>query len=156
MILSALLSFLGGSAFRMIWGEIASFLTKRQDHQHELEAMKVQAELENARAEREMARIKLQAELGVKEIQIQADAALSKTEAEAFVEAMKGAFKPIGIKWVDAWNGTIRPAMATVALLLWCYALWRASGAMGDWDRELVAGILGFYIADRTLAKRGK
>ena len=156
MILSALLSFLGGSAFRMIWGEIAAYLTKRQDHQNELEALKAQNELENARADRDLARIKLQSELGVKEVQIQADAALSKTEADAFVEAMRNAFKPIGIKWVDAWNGSIRPAMATVALLLWCFALWRAGFVMGDWDRELVAGILGFYIADRTLAKRGK
>jgi hypothetical protein len=156
MILSALFSFLGGSAFRMVWGEIAAYFTKRQDHQHELEAMKLQSDLEAARADRDMARIKLQSELGVKEVQIQADAALSKTEAEGFVEAMKNAFKPIGIKWVDAWNGSIRPAMASVALLLWIFALWKAGFIANDWDRQLIAGILGFYIADRTLAKRGK
>ena len=27
---------------------------------------------------------------------------------------------------------------------------------LSDWDRELVGAILGMYVADRTLAKRGK
>lgn len=29
---SALFSFLGGSVFRMIWGEVANFVQKKQDH----------------------------------------------------------------------------------------------------------------------------
>ena len=29
---SALFSFLGGSVFRMIWGEISSFIEKKQEH----------------------------------------------------------------------------------------------------------------------------
>ena len=29
---TALFSFLGGSAFRMIWGEVTAFVSKRQDH----------------------------------------------------------------------------------------------------------------------------
>ena len=156
MIFSALFSFLGGSAFRMIWGEVAAWMNKKQDHAQELDRMRLQDELEKGRHGRDMDRLKLQSELNVKEVQVMGDLAIQKTEAEAFVEAMKTAMKPIGIKWVDAWNGSIRPAMATIALAMWILALYRAGFIAGDWDRELIAGILGFYIADRTLAKRGK
>lgn len=156
MILSALFSFLGGSVFRMIWGEVSDFFKKRQEHAQEMERLKMQAELEAGRHERDMARLKLQADLNVREVQVMGDLAIQKTEAEAFVEAVKTAMKPSGIKWVDAWNMSIRPAAATIALSLWVFALAKAGWITGDWDRELVAVILGFYFADRSLAKRGK
>lgn len=156
MILSALFSFLGGSAFRMIWGEVAAWMNKRQDHAYELERLRAEGELDAARHARDMERVRLQADLKVQEVKVVADAAVSQIDAQAFVEAMKNAQKPTGVKWVDAWNGSIRPAMATIALALWVFALAKAGFVTGDWDKELIAGILGFYIADRTLAKRGK
>lgn len=156
MIFSALFSFLGGSAFRMIWGEVAAWLNKKQDHAYELERIKAESEVDAGRHVREMDRIRLQAELGVKQITVQGDVEVKKLEAEAFVSAMREANKPTGIKWVDGWNGSIRPAMATIALALWVFALAKAGFITGDWDRELIAGILGFYVADRTLGKRGK
>lgn len=156
MIFSALFSFLGGSAFRMVWGEISAYFTRKQEHTHELESMKMQAELEAGRHERDMARIRLQADLKVQEVKVVGDVAIAQTDANAFVEAIKAAAKPIGIFFVDCWNGSIRPAMATIALAMWVLALYRAGFIPNDWDRELIAGILGFYIADRTLAKRGK
>lgn len=154
--MGALLSFIGGSAFRMIWGEVSAWFTKRQEHQQELERMRLQEELEAGRHARDMARVRLQADLKVTEVKVQGDLAIQKTEADAFVEAIKAAAKPIGIFWVDAWNGSIRPAMATVALAMWVLALYRARFIPTDWDLQLIAGILGFYIADRTLGKRGK
>lgn len=156
MILSALFSFLGGSAFRMIWGEVAAWLNKKQDHAYELQRLEAEGRMEAARHERDMERVRLQADLKVAEVKVVGDAAVSQLEAQAFVEAMKNSQKPTGVKWVDAWNGSIRPAMASIALLLWVFALAKAGFVTGDWDRELIAGILGFYIADRTLAKRGK
>lgn len=155
-MLSALFSFLGGSVFRMIWGEVASFIQKKQDHQHELEMSRLQADLEDKRHQRDMDRIKLQSDLNVKEVQVMGDVAIQKTEAEAFVAAIKAAAIPTGVKWVDAWNGSIRPAAATVALCLWVFALAQAGFITNDWDRELVGVILGFYFADRALGKRGK
>jgi len=155
-MMSAIFSFLGGSAFRMAWGEIAGYFQKRQEHAQELERMRLQDELERGRFDRDMARLKLQSELGVKEVQIAGDLALQKTEADAFVEAIKSAAKPIGIAWVDAWNGTIRPAAASLALALWMFALWKAGFVMGDWDRDIVGAILGFFFADRALARHGR
>lgn len=154
--MSAIFSFLGGSIFRMIWGEVSSYLKARQEHAQELERMKLQNDLEGARADRDMARIKLQSELGVKEVQIAGDLAIQKTEAEAFVAAMKDAMKPIGIFFVDAWNGCIRPLAATIALGVWAIALWRSGFLPSDWDKDLIGVVLGFYFASRELTKRGK
>lgn len=155
-MISALLSFLGGSAFRMIWGEVAAFINKRQEHSQELDRMRLQQELDAKRHEQDMARIKLQSELGVKEIQIAGDVALDKLDAEAFVEAMRNAQKPTGVKWVDAWNGAIRPAAASVALMLWVFALVQAGFITSEWDKELIAAIFGFFFASRELMKRNK
>lgn len=154
--MSAILSFLGGSAFRMVWGEVSAYITARQQHAQELARMQLQEQLEAGRHSRDMDRIRLQADLKVQEVKVVGDLAIQKTEADAFVEAIKAAAKPIGIWWVDAWNGSIRPSMATIALAMWVLALYRAGFIPTDWDKELIAGILGFYIADRTLGKRGK
>lgn len=153
---SALFSFLGGSAFRMVWGEVSAFFKAKQEHKQEMERFRLQAELDAGRHGRDMERIRLQSELNVREVQVVGDLAIQKTEAEAFVEAMRNAVKPIGIWWVDAWNGSIRPAMATVALAMWVLALYRAGFVPTGWDLELIGGILGFYVADRALGKRGK
>lgn len=140
----------------MVWGEVANFMQKRQDHAHELEMMKAQAELEDKRADRQMAQIKQQSELGIKEIQIAGDLAIQKSEADAFLVAMQSATKSIGIAWVDAWNGSIRPAAATIALAIWLFALMKAGFIPSDYDKELIGVVLGFYFADRSLGKRGK
>lgn len=156
MIISALFSFLGGSAFRMIWGEIAAWMNKKQDHAHEMDMMRLQSTLEAERHTRNLEQLRLAADLKLTEVRVAGDLAIEKAAADAFTEAQKTLRAPSGIKWVDGWNGSIRPAMATIALALWVFALAKAGFVTGDWDRELIAGILGFYIADRTLAKRGK
>lgn len=152
----ALFSFLGGSVFRMIWGEVASFVQKKQDHAHELEMSRLQADLEAGRHTRDLERIRLQSDLKVTEVKVMGDVAIQGKEMDAFIEGIKAAAIPTGVKWVDAWNGTIRPAAATVALCLWVLALGRAGFITNDWDRELVGVILGFYFADRSLGKRCK
>ena len=156
MMLSALFSFLGGSVFRMIWGEVASYFQKKQDHAHELEMATLQAQLEAGRHERDMERIKMQSDLNVKEVQVVGDVAIQRAEADAFLEAMKTAMQPSGVAWVDGWNHSIRPAAATICLLLWMFAMAKAGFIADEWDRQLVGVVLGFYFADRSLAKRNK
>ncbi len=155
-MLTGLLSFLGGSAFRMIFGEVSSYFQKKQDKEAELELMRLQGELDASHHMQDLERMRLQSELGVKEIQIKGDVDIEKIDASAFVEAMKSVNQPTGIQWVDAWNGIIRPLAATMALLLWVFALNEAGFRMGDWDRELVAVIIGFWFANRVMSKNGK
>ena len=151
----ALFSFLGGSVFRMIWGEVAAWTNKKIDHQHEMAQMRLQGELEQASHERNLATLRLQNELGIKTIEAQAHAYVDQAEADAFTEAMKNAFKPTGIVFVDAWNGVIRPWAATLALGLWCLKLYSQNFVMDEWDKSLAGVILGFFFANRALA-RGK
>lgn len=153
---AALFSFLGGSVFRMIWGEISTFLNKRQDHAHEVELMKIQAELDKQAHDRTLETLRLQSELGVKQVQVQAEAAIEKADADAFSIAMANAFKPTGIKFVDAWNGIIRPSYATVGLILWAIKLYAQGFKMDEFDITLFGTIAGFFFADRSLGKRGK
>lgn len=155
-MLSALLSFLGGSVFRMLWGEISSFIKAKQEHAQEMDRMKLQMELEAKRAEQDRERLKLQHDLGVKEIQVAGDVEIAKAEASAFMQAMKEANKQTGIFLVDVWNGIIRPSYATLALGLWAFKVYTQQFKMDDFDIGMLAVIAGFYFADRSLSKRGK
>lgn len=153
--MSALLSFLGGSVFRAIWSEIAGFVNKKQDHQHETEMLQLQAQLDDAAHKRQIEQLQLQATLGIKTIEAQSEAAIDKVEADAFGAAVAAAMKPTGVVWVDAWNGIIRPLAASICLILWVFAMSQAGFKMSDWDKELVGVILGFWFASRVLS-RGK
>ena len=153
---SALFSFLGGSVFRMIWGEVAAFMNKKQDHQHETELLRLQSDIDDATHKRTVEQLTLQTTLGIKTIEAQQVLATEQGAADAFTEAMKNAFKPTGILWVDAWNGIIRPLAATMVLVLWALKLGQQGFAMQDYDMEISGVVLGFFFADRGLAKRGK
>jgi hypothetical protein len=153
---TALFSFLGGSAFRMVWGEVTAFVSKRQDHQHEVELLKVQKDLDDARHARDLEQLRLANELGIKTIEVQRDAAIAQAEADAFGKAIEAAARPSGIAWVDAWNSGVRPAFATVALALWVFKVVGQGFVMADYDLELLSVVAGFFFADRSLGKRGK
>ena len=154
--MGALFSFLGGSVFRMLWGEFASWINKKQEHEIELAALRLQAELEDKRHVNTLESLRLQAELGLKTLEVQKDIAIEQGDADAFTEAMKSAFKPTGYTLVDVWNGIIRPAAATIVLLLWAAKLAAQGWKMDSYDMEISGVVLGFFFADRGLAKRGK
>ena len=153
---SALFSFLGGSVFRMIWGELSSAWTKHQDHKQELEALELQAKLDQARHEQEMERLKVSSSLNIQQIEVQSNADTAKLDAEAFIASMKTVNAPTGNRYIDAWNGSIRPACATTALLVWWFCLYTQGFVLTEWDKELVGVILGFYFAHRVFTSRGK
>lgn len=156
MIISTLFSFLGGSVFRMLWGEISSFMNKKLDHSHEVERMRLQGELDAAQHERSQAAIRLQAELGVKTIQVQAEAYESGVVTDAWLEAVKSTTQTIGVWWVDAWNGVIRPFVATWAIIMITLDAAQHGWMLSPNGWDLCAAALGIYLADRALFKRGK
>lgn len=155
-MIEAIFSFLGGSAFRMIWGEVVAWKNKKLDHEQEMARMQLQAELDDKAHQRTQDALRLQAQLGIQTIEAKAEADVSELEAAAFNTAMGEAFKPSGIKLVDVWNGVIRPFAASLALYLWFRKLDGQNFTMTDWDYTLVGTILGFFFASRELAKRGK
>lgn len=155
-MIEALVSFLGGSVFRMIWGEVSAWYNKRQDHTFELERLRLQTEIDDRAHQRNQEALRLQSELGIKTIEAKMEADVATAEADAFVKAMENAFKPTGWAFVDIWNGIIRPTAATIALTLWVMKLYSQHWMMQEWDITLAGTVLGFFFADRSLGKRNK
>lgn len=150
---SALFTFLGGAAFRYGLGRIIDWLEKRQDFLQEQKRLDAQERYDAARAERTNATIRLQAELGIQQVQIAGAAAVDLEAAKAFTEAMKVANQPTGNVYIDAWNGSIRPAAASISILIWLCKMAKAGFALTQWDMDLVSSILGFFFADRHMGK---
>jgi hypothetical protein len=153
---SALISFFGGSVFRMMWGEISSWMTARQDHSHEIERLRLQGELDAAAHGRNMEAIKVQADLGVQTIRVQGEADLARIDAGVFGQAVELTGKLTGFAVVDIWNGIIRPMLATECMLLWSLHLYRHNWTLDEQGWALVGAALGIFVADRALLKRGK
>ena len=140
----------------MLFGEISSYFSKKQEHKTEMQRMLLQGKLDGEAHARNLEGQRLQAELGIKTINVQAEAAVSEIEAEAFKAAQERAWTPTGIKWVDAWNSSIRPAFGTAALFLWLLMEHRTGWAFGVWSMDLAGVVVGYFFADRSLRKRGK
>jgi len=155
-MISALLSFLGGSVFRMIWGEVSAFFTRKQEHANEMERLRFQAELDDRAHERRMESVRFEAEQQVKVISVQAEAAVGQLEAEGWLEAVKATGRSVGVAWVDAWNAVIRPGVATWGVLMLTLAEIGAISALTEGTQSVIFAALGIYLADRTLGKRGK
>ena len=152
---TTLLSFLGGNAFRMNFGEISHWWTERQQHQQELDRLRLQGELDAAQHGRQMESLRLQADMGVKVIEAQSAAVIGGLEAEGWLEAVKATGRSVGIAWVDAWNASIRPGVATWAVIMLTgdAAKWVV---LTEFTTSVCSAALGIYLADRNLAKRGK
>jgi hypothetical protein len=155
-MIETLLAFLGGNAFRLIWGEVSAAWSRFQDHKHELAMLEVQSRIDAARHAQNLEAIRTQAELGVQTIRVQSEADVARGEVDAWIEGVKATTVRTGIAWVDAWNGAIRPALATM-----CMALIVGDWAQSGWDLDnyswaLISAVIGIYIADRSLLARGK
>lgn len=153
--MSALISFFGGSVFRMLWVEIAAYLTRKQEHAQEIERLKLQEAIAAAQHDRNLSAIRVQAELGVKTIEVQADAAVRQIEAEGWLEAVKGVSRVIGIAWIDGWNAIIRPGVATWSIVMITLSELGVF-VLSDVSASICSAALGIYLAERNLVKRGK
>jgi hypothetical protein len=155
-VIETLLAFLGGNAFRLLFGEISSAWTKYQEHKHELAMLQAQQLADAARHAQNLEAIRVQAELGVQTIRVQGEADVARIEGGAFLEAVKATSTQTGVAWVDAWNGAIRPALATMCMLLIVGDWVKSSFDLDNYSWALISAVIGIYIADRSLLARGK
>lgn len=155
-MITSLIAFFGGSVFRMLWGEFSSFLTKKQENAHELEMIRLQGTLAIETHTRNLEAMKTQAELGIQVIREQASATGSVIETTAWLEAVKGTTQSIGIRFIDAWNGIIRPLVATWSIILISIYYYQMGFILDENGWGICGAALGIYLADRTLFKRGK
>lgn len=149
-MLSGLVSFFGGTAFRWLFGEILGFLKARQEHAQELAMLKLQHEIEREKNEWQRAAIKEQAEAGVKVIAAQAEARAQELADLTMLEAVKGISIQTGIKFIDGFNAFIRPELAQVSILLVVgNALFPQHVVLQGVVLEVVCGVLGLFIGGR-------
>lgn len=153
--MSAILSFLGGSVFRMMWGEVSAYVTKNQDHKHEKEMLVLQQEAEVNLHARNLENLKVQSDLGIKKVYTEHQAVLEEGELDAWIEASKATSSRTGVTWIDGWNQSIRPGVATIAVVAMLIEI-ALLGHLTDWHREVFSAALGLFLADRSLTKRGK
>lgn len=154
--MGAIISFLGGSAFRAVWGEVSTWLNNKQAHSQEMERMKLQNDLAIAASAQQLAMLQAQSAAGLQTIQAQSTAAMSAADADAFTAGMKAFGTPTGVKWVDAWNGMVRPAFATTVWVLWLAIVCKNQFVATAWDLDMMGSVAGFYFADRSLRRNGK
>lgn len=154
-MITSILSFFGGSIFRMIWGEISSYLTAKQEHSFEIQRLELQGKLDAAQADRAMESIKVQASLGVQTIRVQGEADTGRLDVLGFNTAVELTGKSSGNWFIDAWNGSVRPALATTSIMLISCDAFKVI-VMSENAWALSGAALGIYVADRTLFKRGK
>ena len=154
--MSVLLSFLGGTAFRMIWGEVSAWVNKRQEHSNEMERMRFERELAAENHSRTMESLRLQADLGIRQITAQSVARADELAGEAFTEGVKSLSVRSGFKIIDAWKSAIQPAIATVMLALVVKHFSTQGWVLDDRGWELAGAALGLFLADRLLFRRGK
>ncbi len=164
--MAAILSFLGSAVFRWALEKVFGLVERKQDHAQELELRDQQERIDSAAHVRNLELMERQAALKVQMLQEQHRGAMDERDADAFIESIRGA-KPTGIRWVDAWNGAIRPAVASVALFAWLgvvfYFAPSAIQGMGatektalgimmiEFSLSLVGSVLGWYFGARSL-----
>lgn len=152
---TALASFLASGALRMIFGELVNIWTKFQDHKQEIAMADQQERFAAAQHARNLEAIAAQAELGIKVVHVQAEAAIDRLETEAFLEGVKATSVITGVGWVDAWNAVIRPGVAT-----WAVVMMTAQEigwiTLSEPTLAICGAALGLYLATRDLFKQGK
>lgn len=147
--------------------QVIGFYQKKQDDQHALDMKKLDQshELVLLKESRDTAIAIAKGEL--QKIEVQGYADVAAEEARAFTAAQQVAGKPTGIRWVDAWNATMRPfsfylllalyslAKFATTTALWSHTDW-ANALLNVWtqfDMALLGSAFGFVWADRTFSR---
>ena len=151
-MITALLAFLGSAAARIGVAKVFEILERWQDAKDERALLDLQGRLEAEKHTRTMEAIRVQAELGVKMIEVQAQREHAAAEDLAFIEGVRATQQKSGIVLVDAWNGIIRPLLATICIGLWVASLIERGWRLDDWDRALMAATLGVFVGGRIAA----
>lgn len=143
-------SFLGGTAFRWLFGEIVGFLKAKQEHQHEQAMIRLNMEVATHQAELRRLEIQAAADAGVRTIEAQVEQHRSETLDDAWLEAVGSIDKPSGVKWIDGFNKFIRPELAQISIILVAAnAIWPEHVILAGIVGDVVCGALGLFIGGR-------
>lgn len=148
-----------GGLFRLA-PEFLKWMDRKDERKHELAMFDKQLEADRQRAD-----------AAQHLAQTQADAQIGAAEIQAIIEATKAQGQQTGIKWVDAINSLMRPAI-TFWWVIFLYSAALAAqyiaviGGGADYiqavlklwgpdEKAIVASIISFWFVDRSLRKGG-
>jgi len=124
---------------------IMQFMQDGKDKKHELKSLEMQIALMDKKSE-----------MVVEEAQVTGEMNAIALEIQAEIESIKGAHQPmqaLGIGWVDALRGSVRPIVTYWFMGLYSYAKYSAyvnsEVVWGEMDQALFATILAFWFGDR-------
>lgn len=165
--MTAIISFLGSAVFRWALEKVFGLFERGQDHKQEVERMRVQAEIDAAQHRRNLEMLEIQSRLKLDLIKEEVRGAVEQADAQAFVESIRAAGKPTGIRPLDAWNGAIRPFVSTVCVLVWLWLLGEfvppyvasltslekmaLAVVLVEFTINLVASVIGWHFGTRSL-----
>ena len=146
--LSSIIGFLSAGLPHLL-----DYFKARQDNGHELEMLRLQAEL-----------AKIEQQGKIEAVGLEADAAMYHDQIQLALEAMK----PTGIGFMDGLNASVRPVLAysffglyaAVKLAQWSSfgdapLPWLVQSLWGTEDQAIFAGIVSFYFGQRAFRKSG-
>lgn len=153
--MSGIISFIGGTAFRWLFGEIIGFFKARDEHRAEVERMKLQHDLDRDKHEWQQQAIKTAADAGIKLVEAQREAHTAAVADDAFLAAIQGVNTASArADWIGAWNACIRPFLATVAILLLVgQALAPTVVVLSALVLDLICAVLGVFVGERIRAR---
>lgn len=164
MILETVLGGAVGGIARLA-PEVLKFFDRKNERKHELALLDKNTAAEAARAA-----------AGLKEIEAKGDAAQVTAAIAALQDALKGQFQPIGNKFIDGLNFSVRPVLtyliagpyavgklAVFVALLWTGHALDASAVQSALaatytaaDMAIVSGIINFFFLGRVFDRRGQ
>jgi hypothetical protein len=148
--MTAILSFLGSAVFRWLLEKVFSVVERKQDHEQEMASIKLQAEVDAANHIRNLEMLEIQSRLKLDLIKEETRGAFEAAEGAAFVESIRNA-KATGIRWLDGWNGAIRPFVSTVCVMLWFMSLVNRDFSLQEFDLALIGSVIGWHFGTRSL-----
>ncbi|MDD2742316.1 MAG: hypothetical protein PHV02_08585 [Rhodocyclaceae bacterium] len=158
-MIESLVGSLFGGLFRLA-PEVLKWADRKDERKHELSMFDKQLDAD-----------KLKGDQALLLARTQADASIGAAEIQAIIEATKAQAAQTGIKFVDAFNALMRPAITfwwvivlySAALTSRFAVLVQQEGATnleaiialwGPDEKAIVASIISFWFVDRSLRKK--
>lgn len=150
-MLSSIASFLGGTAFRWLVGELLGWIKARDERAAELAMLRLQHDLDRERHQWQQDAIAAQAAAGVRVIEAQSRATRDAAADIAFGAAVYGVTTAQQRSdWIGAWNAAIRPALASMAILLIAaQAVAPSAVVLSPLVMDLICAVLGVFVGER-------
>lgn len=152
-LLGAILGFVGS-----VVPDLLKILQDKRDKAHELKILELQRELQAQGHSERMAEIDAKADIA------EAKALYTTWNTQAQTLENADGSQRLGVFWVDALNGTVRPVLAygffllyaTVKFLQWqmmpdVLLPWHLQTLWGDEDRAIFSAIIAFYFGARAM-----